>query len=243
MDGGEGDGLGPPVWIGAVRQKAVDELLVEPALGHEPGAQLGDRMDPVGGPGRATIVDGSLSRARDLLESQRREARGQGAADVVVDALGSRPSEPAVPEGLDLGRLGDADGEKSGSISRILPPGAKLATMLRIAASASATWCSTARAVTRSKPPGSIGPAQMSALRSLRLGAATSISDRSRSTATTLPPGPTRSASQAEIEPSPQPTSSARAPGPTPSCAMCRRCIGSSSRDINASRARSPSRW
>jgi hypothetical protein len=46
----------------------------------------------------------------------------------------------------------------------------------------------------------------------------------------------------AEIEPLPQPTSSARAPGSTASDSMCLRCMGSSSRDINASRERSPSR-
>ena len=39
------------------------------ARGHEPRAQLGDRVDPVGGPGRAAIVDGGLGRAGDLLEA------------------------------------------------------------------------------------------------------------------------------------------------------------------------------
>src|SRR6185437_11647986 len=44
-------------------------------------------------------------------------------------------------------------GRKSGSISRIVPPGRALATRLATAVPASPTWCSTARAVTRSKPP------------------------------------------------------------------------------------------
>ena len=56
------------------------------------------------------------------------------------------------------------------------------------------------------------------------------------------PGGADLPASQAEIEPLPQPTSTARAPGAMPSSSRCRRCIGSSSRDISASRARSPVR-
>src|SRR3954470_6151189 len=87
VDGGEGDGLGPPARIGAVGEELVDEPVVEVALGREAGAQLGDRVDPVGGPGRAAIVDGGFGRARDLLQAQGGEARGEGTADVVVDPL------------------------------------------------------------------------------------------------------------------------------------------------------------
>ena len=107
-------------------------------------------------------------------------------------------------------------GRKSGSISKTAPPGRALATRFTTAASASATWCSTARAVTRSKPPGSTGPARMSARRSSSPGTSAAAKDRSRSTATARPPGAIRPASQADTEPLPQPTSSVRVPNRRP---------------------------
>ena len=67
--------------------------------------------------------------------------------------------------------------------------------------------------MTRSKAPGSTGPAVMSPCRNSSPGECTSTSERSRSNATARPPGATRCASHAEIEPLPQPTSSVWAPG------------------------------
>jgi hypothetical protein len=80
-------------------------------------------------------------------------------------------------------------GRKSGSISRRAPPGRRLASKFAIAASVSATWWRTARAVTRSKLPGSTDPAVMSPCRSSSLVARTLISERSRSKATALAVG------------------------------------------------------
>lgn len=70
MDGGEGDRLGPPVWVGVLRKEAVDEPVVERPLGREAGAEVGDRVDPVGGPGRAAVIDGGLGGAGDLFQAQ-----------------------------------------------------------------------------------------------------------------------------------------------------------------------------
>lgn len=57
MDGGKGYGPGPLAGIGALGEEAVDEAVVEMARGDKAGTQLGDGVDPVGGPGRAAMVE------------------------------------------------------------------------------------------------------------------------------------------------------------------------------------------
>jgi hypothetical protein len=58
------------------------------------------------------VVHDGLRRPRDLLETQPGEPRGERAADMVIDALVTRPGEPPVPERSHLRRFGDADGQE-----------------------------------------------------------------------------------------------------------------------------------
>ena len=101
VDGGEGDGLGPPARVGALGEEAVDQPVVEVARGREAGAEFGDRVDPVGSPGRAAIVDGGLGGAGDLLQARGGEA-GQSCLHVARASRGLRTWTPVPAKSASL---------------------------------------------------------------------------------------------------------------------------------------------
>src|SRR5207247_2796144 len=58
---GKGDGLRPPSRTGAIAEKHFHQRVVQLAETHQVAAKLGDRLDAVIGPPRATVVDRSLA--------------------------------------------------------------------------------------------------------------------------------------------------------------------------------------
>ena len=87
-------------------------LVVEGAGLDQSTAELGHRVDPVGRPWRTALVDSGFRRTVDLADAESGQPSRERAAEEVVDALLPGPLQPAIPEPVDLRRLGDADREE-----------------------------------------------------------------------------------------------------------------------------------
>ena len=68
-------------------EKVVDELVVEVAGLDKAAAELGDGVDPVGGPRRTALVHSGFRGASDVADALGVQPGGQSAAEEVVDAL------------------------------------------------------------------------------------------------------------------------------------------------------------
>lgn len=113
MNCSEGDSLCPPIRIGAIAEKVVHQRVVEVDGTYQVLAKLGDRLRPMIGPQRASVVNRSLGSAADLLETQCRKPRRQGPANLVINPAFARPGKPPIPERPYIRRLGDADWEEN----------------------------------------------------------------------------------------------------------------------------------
>jgi Asp-tRNA(Asn)/Glu-tRNA(Gln) amidotransferase A subunit family amidase len=63
---GESNRLGPPVGVTAVREKAIDQRLIEFAGAYRVATQFSNRFSPVVRPQRAAVVNHGFRRAVDF---------------------------------------------------------------------------------------------------------------------------------------------------------------------------------
>jgi hypothetical protein len=58
--------LGPPIGFGAVRNKAIDQRLIEFTGAYQVATQFSNRVNPIVGPERAAVVNRGFRRTADI---------------------------------------------------------------------------------------------------------------------------------------------------------------------------------
>jgi len=97
--------------------------------------KFSDRLRPIIGPWRPTIVYGRFRNAFNPVDATSGQPRCQASTYIIIDAALAPFQKARTSTGS-----ATLTGRKSGSIKRIAPPGLRLATRFAMAAFASVTW-------------------------------------------------------------------------------------------------------